>query len=96
MKKLLLIAAFGAAVSLAASFGFGRIEVSSRPLYDQQRDQQWMESRRHQREQAQREQWQRVQWQREQSQRRQQHQQWQDYEWWVRHHPRDYDNRNGR
>jgi hypothetical protein len=93
MKRLLMAGAFVLAVSLAASFGTAQIEISTRPNYDQKRDQQWMQSQRQQREQQQREEWQRAQWQREQQQRRQRHQSWQDYEWWVQHHRHDYDNR---
>ena len=94
MKKLFLIAGFAVAVSLAASFGFGRIEVSSRPMYDQHRDQQWMQSQQNQqRQQQQRDQWQRTQWQRDEQQRNQRHERSQNYDFWLRLHARDYDNR---
>jgi hypothetical protein len=92
MKKLLVIAAFLVAVSLATSFGSGRIEIRTHPTYDQQRDQQWMQSQQNQqREQQQREQWQRAQWQRERDQQKQRHERQQSYEWWVQHHQHDYD-----
>jgi hypothetical protein len=94
MKRLLMVGAFALAVSLAASFGTAQIEIRTRPSYDQQRDQQWLQSQQdQQRRQQQKEEWQRAQWQREQRQRRQHHQQMHDYEWWLRHHQHDYENR---
>jgi hypothetical protein len=99
MKKLIIIAAFAVAVSLPASFGTGRIEISTRPIYDQQReqqqrDQQWMQSQQNQRmQQQQREHWQREQWQREQERRKHRHERWQSYEFWLRYHQYDYDSR---
>jgi hypothetical protein len=99
MKKILVIAAFAVAVSLAASFGSGRIEIRSRPTYDQHRDQQWRDSQlsqqreRDQRERFQRERWQHEQWQREQHQRRDRHQTMFTYEVWLPQHQYDYDNR---
>lgn len=93
MKKLLFIAAFAAVVSLAASFGSGRIEIRTRPVYDQNRDQQWMQSQQNQRmERERRDQWQRDQWEREQYRRNQRHERPQNYEIWLRLHVRDYDN----
>ncbi len=92
MKRTLLIAAFALAVAATASFGFGRIEVTTRPVYDDQRDQQWVQSQRNQ--QA-REQWQRAEWQRDGRRRMQRHEQQVSYEWWLRIHIGDYDrNRN--
>jgi hypothetical protein len=99
MKKILVIAAFAIAVSLTASFATGRIEIRTRPSYDQQRDHQWRDSQqnqqreRAQRERIQREQWQRAQWQQEQNQRRRHHQTVFSYEVWLPRHDRDYDNR---
>jgi hypothetical protein len=99
MKKILVIAAFAVAVSLTASFGTGRIEIRTRPTYDQQRDQQWRDSQRNQerermqRESYQREQWQRQQWQREQHKRTQRHQRVFTYDVWLPQHQHDYDNR---
>ena len=94
MKKLLLIAAFAMAVSLIASFGNGRIELKTRPVYDQHRDLQWQQSQQNQqRQQQQRDQWQRSQWQRDEQQRNQRHQRSQNYDFWLRLHSRDYDNR---
>gem|GEM_PF-5024130 len=93
MKKLLIVLVF-VVVSLTASFGFGRIEVSTRPIDTRQRDQQWMQSQKNQEmEQQRREHWQRDQWQAEQQRRSKGHEQSQSYEWWVQHHQRDYDNR---
>jgi hypothetical protein len=92
MKKLLIAAMF-VVLSLTASFGFGRIEISSRPIDSRQRDQQWMQSHRNQEiERQRREHWQREQWQREQQRRSRRHEQSTSYEWWVQHHVRDYDN----
>jgi hypothetical protein len=99
MKKILVIAAFAVALSVTASFGFGRVEVSTRPNYDQHRDQQWRDSQqnqlreRDQRERFHREQWQHDQWQREQHQRRQRHQTMFTYEVWLPLHQNDYDRR---
>ena len=93
MKKLLIIFVFAAAF-LTASFGAGRIEISTRPMDTRQRDEQWMQSQRNQeREQQQRDQWQRDQWQRDQHQRAQRHERSQDYDRWLQDHQSDYDNR---
>jgi len=94
MKRMITIAAFALAVSLAASFGTAQIEIKPLPSYDQHRDQQWQQQQQNQRrEQQQREDWQRAQGQRDQQQRRQHHMQSRDYDWWVQHHMHDYDNR---
>jgi hypothetical protein len=93
MKKLLIVFVFAAAF-LTASFGAGRIEISTRPMDTRQRDEQWMQAQRNQeRQQQQRDQWQREQWQRDQHQRAQRHEQSQEYDWWLQRHSRDYDNR---
>ncbi len=93
MKKLLIIAVFALA-ALSASFGFGRIEVSTRPIDTRQRDQQWMQSQRNQEmAQQRRDQWQREQWRMEQRRQIQRHEQSQNYDWWLQRHQRDYDNR---
>jgi hypothetical protein len=99
MKKLIGVAAFAFILSLAASFGMGRIEISSRPNYDQQRDQQWRQSQLNQqraeqyRAQQQRDRWQRDQWQREQVRHNQRHERSWTYELWLPRHQHDYDNR---
>jgi hypothetical protein len=93
MKKLFMITAFAIAISIPASFGHARIEVTNAPLYDQNRDQQWMQSQQQQRQEDQRRMdWQRAQWQQEQSQRHERHQQEQSYDFWLSLHSRDYDN----
>jgi hypothetical protein len=91
MKKLIMITAFAIAISIPASFGHARIEVTNR-AYDQNRDQQWMQSQQQQMEDQRRVDWQREQWQQEQSRRHQRHQQEQDYDVWLSLHSRDYDN----
>lgn len=94
MKKIFIVTTFAIAVSLAASFGTARIEITSHPTYDQQRDQQWRQAQQNQRHQEQqREQWQQRQWQLDQRQRHDRHQQSQDYTTWLRQHTHDYDNR---
>jgi hypothetical protein len=94
MKKIFMITTFAIAVSVAASFGTAQIEVRTRPTYDQQRDQQWVQTQRNQeREQQQRDEWQRAQWQQDERQRHNRHQQSQDYNMWMRWHGHDYDNR---
>jgi hypothetical protein len=101
MNKLIVIAALIFAVSVASSFGTGRIEISvRRPVYDQHRDQQWMQSQQNQlreqqrqRDLQQREEWQRDRWQREQVQRTQRHERFQSYEFWLSLHMDDYDRR---
>jgi len=103
MKKLVMIAAFAAAVSVTASFGTGRIEISTSPIPAHRNDQQWLQAQQdQQREQQQREQWQqeqqrkekwqREQWQVEQRWRSHQHMRLQTYEVWLALHVYDYDN----
>jgi hypothetical protein len=101
MKKQIVIAALVFAVSVASSFGTGRIEITThRPMYDQNRDQQWLQMQRNQEWQQQRErdrwlreEWQRDRWQREQAQRTQRHERYQNYEFWLSLHMNDYDRR---
>lgn len=103
MKKLFVVAAFAAVLSIPASFGSGRIELRPYPVYDQptarQRDYQWQvsqqaqERRRQDLERQRRDQWQRDQWQMEQQRRNHRHERWQSYELWLGMHHRDYDNR---
>jgi hypothetical protein len=94
MKKMFFITTFAVAVSLAASFGTAQIEVKTRPTYDQQRDQQWIQAQQNQRwQEQQREQWQREQWQQDQRRRHGRHQQPLDYSIWLRMHAGDYDRR---
>jgi hypothetical protein len=105
MKKLIVIAAFAVAISLPVTFGTGRLEIRSQPVYDQHRDQQWAQAQENQRQQQenwrlqqerdrqQREDWQRAQWQRDRDQRYNRHQNSITYEFWLQGHQRDYDNR---
>jgi hypothetical protein len=103
MKKMLAITAFAVAISLPATFGSGRFEIRTRPVYDQQRydqqrDQQWRQAQENQRlqqqrDRQQREDWQRAQWQRDRQQRNNRHQRLITYEFWLEGHQRDYDNR---
>ena len=106
MKKILLMAAIAMALSATASFALGRIEVSTRPQYDQNRadqqridqqriDQQRADQRRVEQMRADRERtdWQRNQWQSDQSTRNNRRQSPQSYERWLQDHQRDYDNR---
>jgi hypothetical protein len=98
MKKLFIVAAFVTAASISASFGLGTVEIRTRPVPVQQRDQQLIYSQNQQMQQQQmenqrRDQWQRNQWQAEQQRMMQRHEQSQSYDWWLRHHQRDYDNR---
>jgi hypothetical protein len=106
MKKLLIIAAFAFAVSLAASFGAGQVKLTIWPT-DDRRDQQWtqsshsqergqMQRARWQREQFQREQWQRERWQRDEQVRRERHQQPRNYNFWFTIHRTDWENRGSR
>ncbi len=94
MKKLLVIAAFAMVVALPASFGYGQVELRSRPVYNQQRDQQWAQSQENQqREWRQRDNWQRDRWQRDNEQRGRQHQRYQNYDLWLTFHRDDYNRR---
>jgi hypothetical protein len=109
MKKIIAIAAFVVAISIPASFGTGRLEIRSQPVFDQQRaqerDQQWRQQQENQRQQQenqrlqaqrdqrQREDWQRAQWQRDRDQRNNRHERTVTYEFWLQGHQRDYDNR---
>ena len=105
MKKLLVIAAFAVAISLPATFGTGRFEIRSQPVYDQHRDQQWAQAQENQRWQLEnqrqqqerdrqaREDWQRAQWQKDRDWRNNRHERTVTYEFWLQGHQRDYDNR---
>jgi hypothetical protein len=100
MKKLIGITAMVLALSVTSSFGTGRIEITAnRPVYDQHRDQQWMQAQQNQqreqrlRDRQRREEWQRDRWQREQVQRNQRRERFQNYELWLSLHVNDYDRR---
>jgi hypothetical protein len=94
MKKIFALAAIALALSVTSSFAMGRIEVSTRPNYDQHRDEQWRQAQQdQQREQQQRDRWQRDQWQREQNRHDQRRERTYTYELWLPLHQHDYDNR---
>jgi hypothetical protein len=97
MKKMIVIAVLGAALSISASFGTGKLEIQVIPSYDQRRDAQWSRAQENQRiqqqrlEQQDRYRWQRAQWQLEQRQRVLRRLPYQSYERWLTFHRYDYD-----
>jgi hypothetical protein len=93
MRKMIVIAAFAAAVFVTGSFGTGQIEVTVTPAYTQSRDQQRELQRREQIriEQQKKYEWQVTQWKLEQRRRNVRHLELQSYDVWLVIHFNDYD-----